>query len=64
MTLGAAAVVRPLRLGDVGPLRAPMVAMVLALAGVLGLSRGGSLGRRRGVALLGVYALFIVLVLA
>lgn len=60
MTLGAAAVITPLRLVDVSPLRAPMVAMLLALVGVLVLAkrRQGRLERVDGLALLAGYVLF------
>lgn len=64
MTLGAAAVLRPLVVSDAGPLRLPMVAMVVALGGVLALAiRRRELGRREGIALLTAYAFFLTLAL-
>ena len=64
MTLGAAAVVRPLQIGEPAPLRLPMVAMVLALVAVLALARRRcSLGPRDGVVLLAAYPAFVALAL-
>ncbi len=64
MTLGAAAVVKPLRLADAAPLRLPMLAMLAALASVLVLAAAsGSLRRRHGIALLAAYPAFVALVL-
>ncbi|MDQ3178194.1 MAG: sodium:calcium antiporter [Actinomycetota bacterium] len=64
MTLGAAALVEPLRVTDAGLLHVPMVIMVVVLAAVLALAaRRGRLGRREGVVLLAGYPLFIVVVL-
>jgi Ca2+/Na+ antiporter len=64
MTLGAAAVVRPLRIDDPDLLRLPMAAMVLALVAVVALgARRRSLGRRDGTALLLGYPAFVALAL-
>lgn len=64
MTLGAAAVVNPLRVADAAPLRLPMMAMLVALAAVLLLaSVGASLRRRHGVVLLAAYPVFLALAL-
>lgn len=59
-TLGVAAVVAPLPTG--GVLGAAVVAAALPLV-VLALSRGGTLGRGAGGALVAAYVLFVVLVL-
>jgi len=61
MTLGAAAIVRPLRLADPGTLRPALVMMlaVIALVSVLG-SRGAQLDRREGLALIALYPVFVV----
>ncbi|MDE0803955.1 MAG: hypothetical protein OSA99_11590 [Acidimicrobiales bacterium] len=61
MTLGAAALITPLRLGDVSPLQVPMVAMVLSLVVVLALAarRRGRLDRSDGFVLLAGYVGFI-----
>lgn len=64
MTLGVAALVRPLRVEDATLLHAPMVAMVVAAGGALALARRrGVLGRPEGFALLGAYPAFVGLVL-
>ena len=64
MTLGAAAVVRPLRIGDPTLLRLPMAAMVLALVAVVALgARRRSLGWRDGTVLLVAYPAFVALAL-
>lgn len=64
MTLGAAAVVRPLGLSDSALLRLPLVAMVAALALVLALAAPDQrLGRRGGIALLAAYPVYVVGVL-
>jgi cation:H+ antiporter len=64
MTLGAAAVVRPLRVVDASRLHPAMLAMLAALVLVLGLAwRRGELARREGWTLLGLYPLFVVLAL-
>jgi cation:H+ antiporter len=64
VTLGAAAVVRPLAVRDAGLLRPSMAAMVLALAAVLVLAaRRGALSRRAGVGLLLAYPVFVGVVL-
>lgn len=64
MTLGVAALVRPLRISDASAIRAPAGAMLaaLALAIVLALPRG-SLGRPAGVGLLAAYPAFVALCL-
>lgn len=65
MTLGVAALVRPLRISDADLIRAPAVAMLAALALPVVLARrGGELDRRAGVALLAAYPAFIALSLA
>lgn len=64
MTLGFAAVLTPLRISDVAPLRGPLVAMLVALVAVLVLARRGSLGRRDSLVLLGGYVVFVALALA
>lgn len=64
MTLGAAAVVEPLRVNDAGPLHVPMLAMVIVLAAALVLAaRRRCLGRREGVLLLAAYPVFVIIVL-
>lgn len=64
MTLGAAAVVRPLAVEDASLLHAPVLAMVAALGLVLVLSlRDRSLGHRDGWLLLAGYPVFVALVL-
>ena len=63
MTLGAAALVRPLRIADPGQLHAPLVVMVAALMGAIALAwRTRQLGHRAGVVLLACYPLFLVMV--
>ena len=65
MTLGIAAVVRPLRVTDAALLHPPMVAMLAALAAVLVLaSRRRELRRSDGWVLLGLYPVFVALALA
>lgn len=64
MTLGVAALVKPLRISDATPLRLPMLAMLIALATVLILASGDhSLRRTHGWILLAAYPLFILVVL-
>lgn len=64
MTLGAAAVVRPLALVDAQAVRAPALLMLAALALTIGLAaRGARLTTRHGVILLAAYPLFIGFVL-
>jgi cation:H+ antiporter len=65
MTLGVAAVVRPLRVADASMLHPAMVAMLAALAAVLllALARHGHLRRNDGWALVGLYPAFVALVL-
>ena len=61
LTLGASALARPLHLTDAATLRVPLVAMVAALALVLGLSwRRRTLRRRSGALLLLCYPVFVV----
>jgi cation:H+ antiporter len=63
MTLGAAAVARPLRLADAGLLRAPWLVMVASLALVVAVSlRHLALDRRRGLVLLALYPVFVAFV--
>ena len=65
MTLGAAALVKPLHISVTGPLRLPMLAMLVALAVVLALAvRDGVLHRFHGWLLLALYLMFIALALA
>ena len=60
MTLGAAAVVRPLRLNDAAILHAPMAVMVAVLAGAVMLALPSRrLGRRQAVVLLAAYPVFV-----
>jgi len=63
MSLGAAALARPLTISDASLLRGPLVVMVAALAAViaLGVPRG-RLSRAGGVALLAMYPLFVAYV--
>jgi cation:H+ antiporter len=64
MTLGVAALVNPLQVSDADLIHLPMVAMVVALGGVLALAaRRRTLDRRDGIVLLAAYPVFIVLVL-
>lgn len=64
MTLGTAAVVRPLEIADAAPIRLPSMAMLAALVLPIVLAyRGGLLSRRAGVALLGAYPSFVVIAL-
>ena len=64
MTLGVAALVRPLRLTDASALRVPSVAMIGALALVILLAlRHGQLSRSEGIALLTAYPIFIAIAL-
>ena len=59
MSLGAAAVVAPLRIADAAQVHAPMLAMLGALVLVLALSaRTGHIDRRDAVVLLAGYAVF------
>ncbi len=61
MTLGAAALVRPLRIADAGPIRLPAVVMLAALAlPILLAQRHQRLTRRSGVLLLAAYPAFIL----
>ena len=64
MTLGASALVRPLRISGAGQLHGPVVVMVLALGAGIGLSwNRGYLSRAAGGALLACYPLFVGVVL-
>ncbi|MCA1702356.1 MAG: sodium:calcium antiporter [Actinobacteria bacterium] len=64
MTLGAAALVKPLRISDAAPLRLPMLAMLIALTAVLTMAfRDRLLHRRHGWMLLAAYLLFIAIAL-
>jgi cation:H+ antiporter len=64
MTLGVAALVRPLRLTDDSALRVPSVAMIGALGFVILLTlRRGRLARSHGIALLAAYPIFIAIAL-
>lgn len=65
MTLGAAALVRPLRIADAGAIRGPAVAMLAALAVPIVLARRDQqLARRSGVILLAAYPVFVLIALA
>ncbi|HEX4776428.1 MAG TPA: sodium:calcium antiporter, partial [Acidimicrobiia bacterium] len=64
MTLGAAAVVHPLRVVDASPLHVPAVLMLgaWALVTIVGSLRG-RLGRRDGIAFVALYAAFLAYLL-
>ncbi|MCY7289327.1 MAG: hypothetical protein LH624_14045 [Cryobacterium sp.] len=65
MTLGAGALARPLRISDPELLHGPWAAMLAALAVVIALGwRPRHIGRFGGYLLLGLYPLFVLLVLA
>jgi cation:H+ antiporter len=65
MTLGVAAVVRPLQVVDAGLLHPPLVAMLLSLGVVLVLAvRRRSLGRGEGVLLLALYPVYVAVALS
>lgn len=65
MTLGVAAVVRPLRITDAGSLHVPLVAMLAALGLVLVLAwPQRRLTRAHGLVLIGAYPLFVAVALA
>lgn len=65
MSLGAAALARPLVIADAGLLRGPLVIMLLALVAAIALgARRGQLSRSSGVALLIGYVAFVVYVAA
>jgi cation:H+ antiporter len=65
MTLGAAAVITPLRITDQAVLHAPMIGMLAALVAVLALSaRGGRLSRADGFVLLAGYLAFVAVAVA
>lgn len=62
MTLGAAALVRPLRIADAGPIRLPAVVMLAALAlPILLAHRHRRLTRGSGVLLLAAYPVFTLI---
>ncbi|MEJ7721849.1 MAG: hypothetical protein WKF58_16115 [Ilumatobacteraceae bacterium] len=64
MTLGAAALVRPLRIADAGPIRLPALVMLAALAlPILLAQRHRRLTRGSGVVLLAAYPAFILVAL-
>ena len=64
MTLGAAAIARPLLITDTASIHFPLVAMIVSLAVVILLaSRKGQLRQPEGWLLLCLYALFVVTVL-
>ena len=62
MSLGAAALARPIRVADSDGLHAPFVLMVATFALVVALGWRGRLDRRRGLALLALYPAFIAFV--
>lgn len=62
MTLGAAAIVKPLQVSDASLLRPSMIAMLASLAVVLAIARRRhELTHRAGIALLGLYPLYLAL---
>ncbi len=64
MTLGTAALARPLRIADAAPIRLPALAMLTALAlPILLAQRHQHLARRSGMLLLATYPLFILIAL-
>lgn len=63
MTLGAAALARPLQIADASSLHVGWIAMITALAAVLIASAGGRITRHRGAGLLVLYPVFVVIVL-
>jgi cation:H+ antiporter len=64
MTLGAAALVRPLRLQDAAQLRPAIVAMLVAIVIMSALgSWRGSITRREGLFLIALYPAFVILTL-
>lgn len=63
MTLGAGALVRPIRLLDAGAIQVGWLVMIGSLATVLVLARRGQLRRREGLILLGLYPVALVLAL-
>lgn len=64
MTLGAAALVRPLHIADAGPIRWPAVAMLAALAMPIVLAqRDQQLARHSGTVLLATYPVFVFIAL-
>ena len=65
MTLGVAAVVRPLQVVDAGLLHPALLAMLVSLGIVLVLAvRRGSLGRREGLVLLALYPVYVAVALS
>jgi cation:H+ antiporter len=65
MTLGAAALLRPLAISHASRLHTPLIVMLGALAGAIALAwRTKQLTRSRGIALLLCYPLFVAAVLA
>ncbi len=63
MSLGAAALARPLHIDDPSALRVPLLAMVLALGVIVVLARRfGVLDRRHGALLLALYPVFVLFV--
>lgn len=62
MTLGGAALARPLRIADASSLHVGWIAMVAALGAVLIASVGGHITRRRALALVALYPAFIMIV--
>ena len=63
MTLGAAAVARPLTIVDAGLLHFPLLVMLSALAFVILLATEGSLGKVAGGVLVAAYPIFIIVLL-
>ena len=63
MTLGAAAVARPLVLIDATRLHSAWIAMLAAMLTVIALSTSGQLTRRASITLLALYPAFVVLTL-
>lgn len=64
MTLGAGALARPLTIADATSLHLGWALMIAALATVLIASAKGRIDRRGAVALLGLYPVFLVVLVA
>ena len=62
MSLGAAALARPLRVADAGRLHAPLVLMVAVFAAVVAIGWRAGLRRGAGLVLLALYPVFIAFV--
>jgi cation:H+ antiporter len=62
MTLGAAALARPLGITAASSLHLPLVLMLVAIAALVGLGRHGPLRRGAGAGLVAGYAAFVIVV--